>query len=327
MTDLVTITSPVGRLVSGSVSEGHVRTDNQNQPKLGKDGQPLMEYYLGVAIPKGGESNWWETPWGQKIMEVGFAAFPQGQAQQANFAWKIVDGDSTVPNKANKIPNQQPGYAGHWILNLSNGYAPACYNANGSQAIDPKDIYRGSYVQVFFSVKGNGSFQSPGVYLNPSMVALAGHGELIQSGPDVTQAGFGQDAQLPPGASATPLAQNFANNVPQSAPGGAAVPPQQPVPNAANPGQQQNFPAGAASAGGAPQYPSNSMGNAPAPAPQQPAPTGYPAPGGQTPAPGQTQPVPGAMPAAQPGGPAPATAQPNAASPSEPYPQYMTPPQ
>ena len=235
MSQQINITSPVGRLIGGSVGEGHQRIDKTTQqPRFMQDGSPMMEYYIGVAIPKGAENHWAETPWGAQIYQAGFGAFPQGQAQQPTFAWKITDGDSAVPNKVGKKPCDQPGHAGNWVLNMSNGFVPKACNATGQQAIDPKDIYKGSYVQVFFNVAGNGSTQSPGMYFNPLIVALAAHGEPIVTGPDMGAAGFGQGVQLPPGASATPLAQNFAAQVPAApAPQVPAAPAPQVPPVAA----------------------------------------------------------------------------------------------
>jgi hypothetical protein len=47
----------------------------------------------------------------------------------------------------------------------------------------------------------------PGVYLNHSMVALAGYGAEITSGPDPTAAGFGAGVAAPVGMSTVPVAQ------------------------------------------------------------------------------------------------------------------------
>ena len=242
MSQQINITTPVGRLVGGSVGELFQRTDKHGAPKFQKDGvTPSTSCSIGVAIPKGAEKHWAETPWGAQIYQAGFGAFPQGQAQQPTFAWKITDGDSAVPNKVGKKPCDNPGYAGNWVLNMSNGFVPKSCNATGQQAIDPKDIYKGSYVQVFFSVAGNNSIQSPGMYFNPMIVALAAHGEPIVTGPDMGAAGFGQGVQLPPGASAAPLAQNFAAQVP-------AAPAPAPAPQAYAPPAPQPFPPAPAAA-------------------------------------------------------------------------------
>jgi hypothetical protein len=63
----------------------------------------------------------------------------------------------------------------------------------------------GYFVEVAFSVEGNGSQSQPGVYINHSMVCFRAYGPEISFGPDVASAGFGA-APLPAGASMTPLA-------------------------------------------------------------------------------------------------------------------------
>jgi len=202
-------TSPVGRLVEGSVSELHPRTDPQTkQPKMGKDGQPQMELFFAVAIPKGPEAHWAETHWGSIIWAEGHAGFPNGETQQAGFAWKVVDGDSQVPNQNNKKPADKNGFPGNWILSCSNGFAIGTYNANASAPLDPNEFYRGCFLQVLVQVKANGATgtNTKGVYINPTAVAFAGHGEKITTGPDVSNAGFGVGVVAPVGMSATPLA-------------------------------------------------------------------------------------------------------------------------
>ena len=116
-----------------------------------------------------------------------------------------------------------------------------CSSTKASNANIRPCTNRGSYVQISATVKGNGIVANAGVYLNHDMIALAGHGTPISTGPDVSVAGFGA-AALPPGASDMPIAQNFAANVPapvqptapvQQAPApvqAPAVPAQQPAP-------------------------------------------------------------------------------------------------
>lgn len=227
MSDVQNIMTPVGRLVSGSVDQPQIVTDpTTRQPKLDAQGQQQVEYYIGVAIPKGQEGHWAHTEWGAILWQVGHAAFPGGQAQRPDFAWKVIDGDSTVPNKNNVVPNTRDGFAGHWVLSFKTGFAPQMVNADGSQAIAGQDFYRGCYVQVLATTRGNGSAQSPGIFLNTQIVALSGHGERIATGPDAASAGFGQ-AQAPAAMSQVPVAQNVAANIPGApVPGQAAAPPQ-----------------------------------------------------------------------------------------------------
>jgi hypothetical protein len=226
------ILTPVGRLVAGNLYKPNT-TDAEGRPLLVKNGpqtgQPRQDWFFAVAIPKGAEQHWAQTQWGGVIWQVGHAAFPQGQAQNPQFAWKIIDGDSTVVDAQGRRPCDREGYKGHWVLKWSSGFAPKIYNANGTQQIvEPDAVKPGYFVQVHGSVAGNGSMQKPGVFLNHSMVALAAYGPEIIMGPDPTAVGFGQGVQLPAGASATPPGGGFNPAVP--APGGAAALP--PLPGA-----------------------------------------------------------------------------------------------
>ena len=201
------LTTPVGRLVMGSLYKPNT-TDAEGRPLLIKNGpnagQPRSEYYFALAIPKGTEQSWSQTEWGAAIYNTGVRAFPQGQYQKPDFAWKIEDGDSTIPNQKGRKNVDREGHKGHWILKFSSGNAPKVFNADGTQAItEPGAVKTGYYVQVNCTVAGNESSQRPGLYLNHNMVALSGYGPEIVVGPDPTSVGFGA-APLPPGASAVP---------------------------------------------------------------------------------------------------------------------------
>lgn len=208
MTDSVQILTPVGRLVQGDLYKGNDK-DAEGKPLVVKTGpnagQPRLDYFFALAIAKGGEQHWAYTDWGKQIWETGCKAFPNGQTQHPSFAWKITDGDSTIPNKKGRKPCDREGYPGHWILSVSSGYPPKIYNRDGSEPItEPGAVKLGYYVQAYLTVAGNGSAQQPGVYLNHGMVALAGYGKEIVVGPDASAVGFGQ-AALPAGASAMPI--------------------------------------------------------------------------------------------------------------------------
>ena len=202
-------TTPVGRMVMGSLYKPQT-TDAEGKPLTIKSGpnagQAKVQYFFALAIPKTGEQHWSQTPWGATIWKVGHEAFPQGQADAPSFAWKIVDGDSAIPNKAGKKPCDREGYPGNWVLSFSSGFAPKIYNKDGTAAIiEPDAVKLGYFIQVNGDVDGNNSAQQPGVYLNHSMVALSAYGPEISIGPDASTAGFGT-APLPAGAMATPPA-------------------------------------------------------------------------------------------------------------------------
>lgn len=233
----IDFTLPPGRLVQGSLTEAQT-TDAEGKPLIVKSGpnmgQPRIDYYFAVAVPKTpGVAHWASEEWGAPIWAEGHASFPGGQAQRPDFAWKIVDGDSQIPNKAGRKPCEQEGFPCCWVVRFSGGKAPQVYSMLPNQAApvlvpDPKGVVGlGDYVQVRGSVCGNGAQNQPGVYLNHSMICLRAYGQRISTGPDVSTAGFGGGA-LPAGASATPLASAAALPPPPAAPGAAAPMPAAP---------------------------------------------------------------------------------------------------
>jgi len=297
MAQKVNITSPVGRIVMGSLYDPST-TDAEGKPLVVKTGlnagQPRVNYFFALAIPKGAEPHWAHTPWGQQIWNVGNQAFPNA-AQSPAFAWKIEDGDSQIPNKKGRKPCDNEGWRGHWILKFSGGFAPKVYQQEGAGYVQvmQKDFCKpGYFVEVAFSVDGNGSQSQPGVYINHSMVCFRAYGPEISFGPDVASAGFGQSA-LPAGASMTPPAGAIPMpQAPAAAPAAYAPP--------ALPGVPQ-IPGAAP----APLAPAGSV-----PTPYAPAP-GAPAPIPVTPNPGFVQvPPPAPVPMAPPPAPAPMAPQP-----------------
>jgi len=203
----INLTTPVGRIVQGELWKAQPVVDPRtNIPKLGADGKtPQVQHFFALAIPKQpGHTHWAQTEWGQKIWAEGNRAHPQF-APHPTYSWKIEDGDSQIPNKRGKKNCDREGFPGHWILKLRSGFPPKTYNANGSEVLPAESFKPGNYAQVNINVAGN-TGDSPGVYLNPVMAALAGYGTEIQTGPDVADAGFGQGVALPAGASAVPVA-------------------------------------------------------------------------------------------------------------------------
>jgi len=213
-TNRTDILTPVGRLVAGDVFKANT-TDAQGRPLTIKSGpnagQPRTEYYFALAIPKTDPS--YDAEVMQKLQATAKAGFPtmfdaNGQCVRPDFAWKVVDGDSNIPNQNNTIPSTKEGYPGHWVLSFKGGFPPKVYSKGGEAVItDPEQVKRGYYVRVYGSVAANGDNQKPGVYLNPSMVELVGYGDEINNGPDgVAVFGGAPAANLPAGASATPVA-------------------------------------------------------------------------------------------------------------------------
>lgn len=199
----INFTTPVGRIVQGDLAKPQPVLDNLGKPKLSRDGTPMVQHFIALAIAKTpGHTHWAQTDWGRQIWDEGNRAHPTF-APHPTFSWKVEDGDSQIPNKKGKKNADREGFPGHWIVKFRSGFLPNTYNADGSAAVPAETIRCGYYVQVNCTVAGN-SGESPGVYINPNMVALSGYGPEIIAGPDASEAGFG-GVPLPPGASAMPL--------------------------------------------------------------------------------------------------------------------------
>jgi len=215
-----TLLTPVGRLVMGSLTKPSTK-NMSGAPLVDKNGQPRQEFWLNLAIEKKGESHWNETTWGQIIYSVGSKSFPGGQYKGPNFAWKLIDGDSTVPNSEGNKPCDHEGYPGHWVLRFRSGFAPIIVNEDGTPFKGPDGaINSGDYIQIYGSVSDNGSTVQPGIYLNFTHVAFIAYGARINTTIDPKNIGFG--GVLPAGASKTPVSKGFTPPV--------ESPPMQPAP-------------------------------------------------------------------------------------------------
>lgn len=213
---------PVGRLVAGSMSSGRTE-DYYGKPLTNKDGSAATDYSFGVAYAKHAGFDWRQEPWGQRLVGIATAAFPQGQPLNPAFAWKTHDGDSQIPNKKGHKPCENEGWPGHWIVFFSSRYAPKTLTANGVGSVDAASVKPGHYVEVLGDIRGNGSTESPGVYVNHVFVAHSAPGIEIQLSklPDPSTVGFGK-ASLPAGAGAIPESR--------LAPAPAGTAPPMPVP-------------------------------------------------------------------------------------------------
>ncbi len=262
----INLTTPVGRIVQGDLSKPQPVLDNAGKQKVGRDGQPMIQHYFALAIPKTpGHTHWAQTDWGKQIWDEGNRAHPNF-APHPTFSWKIEDGDSAIPNKKGKLNRDREGFPGHWVLKFRSGFLPKTYNADGSAPVPADSLKCGYYAQVNCSVAGN-TGDSPGVYLNPNMVALSGYGPEIIAGPDAAEAGFGA-APLPPGASATPVG-GFAPPAPTTgAP--AAVGPFA-APGAPSFSPPPSTPPAMATAGPATTFPSSGLPPSAPPVPVNPA--------------------------------------------------------
>lgn len=201
-----------GRMVQGHPMEGHQKKDDRTgQLKTSADGSPMMDFFYAVAIQKQGEAHWNQTEWGSQIQAAGVEGWPNGEHQQPAFAWKVIDGDSNIPDKRGSAPCTKEGFPGHWVVRVSSGFPTPCWHAGmlrPDQVIQNKaEIKCGDYVRVKVLVKGNGpNCQSPGVYINPMMLELSRAGIQIisASAPDANEAFGGSQAQLPQNAMVDP---------------------------------------------------------------------------------------------------------------------------
>lgn len=213
----ISLTFPIGRLING---EPHTEntTDQQGNPLLIKNGpntgQPRSEWRFAVAIQKT-QQDWMSEVWAQQLLAAAKQGYPhlfgadnRPVNAQTPFAYKVMDGDSQVPNSNGNKPCDMEGAPGNWVVWMSNGFAPKLYDWNGSAAVplNPDDqIKCGYYVEVYCTVGPNGATgNQQGIFINPSMVCKRAYGDEIVTGPNVSAAGFG-GGQLPSGASAAPV--------------------------------------------------------------------------------------------------------------------------
>jgi hypothetical protein len=183
---MTNILFPVGRLVQGDVFKGNDK-DMEGRPLRTKSGELRTEWFMAVAIRKDDAGL---PPVLQALKEVAQVGFPRGETKNPEFAWKYSDGDSRADKE---------GFKGCHVFRFTGGFQPAAYSTGGASRLVEGGIKRGDYVRVYGSVRANGSATRPGLYLNPSMVELIGHGEPITTGPDAATV-FGGAPVAPVGA-------------------------------------------------------------------------------------------------------------------------------
>jgi len=223
-------------MIEGRVVCGHPMTRRPvtKQDPATRQDVPVMDTvtglqstdsYFAVAVPKAGETDWKQTPWGQLIYARACQDWPNGEHGAPDFSWKITDGDSHIPNKKGKKPVEREGWAGHWVVHCSTRFNVKCHHVGKydptQQIQEENQIKTGDYCRTLVGIKGNGPTQSPGVYVNPMLFELARAGQIIVSdgGPSAADA-FG-------GRGATNAAAAVPAVTPQ--PGAAAAAPSAPV--------------------------------------------------------------------------------------------------
>lgn len=208
---------PPARMVGGSVYKSNPVTDSFGKPKLKADGSPRLSWSFAVAYPKAGPGARWEqTAWGVLIKQAAVEGYPNGETGSPSFAWKIVDGDSTVPNKKGNKPCDSEGFPGHHVVWFSSeAMAPRLTDKMGTQegtftyADGVERIKPGHLIQVLANARDNAPSPSPGVYINYEMVA---HNDAttpeiaLRQAVDSTAVGFGGAAAAAPAAYVAPAA-------------------------------------------------------------------------------------------------------------------------
>ncbi len=177
-----------GRIVMGHPIKRFPKTDNFDKPIMMADGvTPVTQVYFSLAVPKGAETDWKQTTWGQEVYAIGLAAY-KDMTTRHDFSWKVEDGDSSVPNKNNRKNSETVGHPGHWIIKCSTQLDVPVYPCGKYTPFDritgENDVHTGDYYMVCVNVadntdKNNQPVQSPGVYMNPRGVVYMRKGEQI----------------------------------------------------------------------------------------------------------------------------------------------------
>lgn len=195
-----------GRMVQGDAHKaGPQRKDATGAVKFRKDGQPDCPFFLAVAVPKspaarlvipgnptyeeekakldaaarGAWPNIFQQNY-QRPQGLHFPASLPADCTSPKFANKVIDGDGFDDD--GKPNSGKDGWAGCWVVKVSNGFAPRCVEwNNGWVDMTPhgRQIKPGDYVTVSGTCESNQSTQSPGMYMNVDIVSFEQEGERI----------------------------------------------------------------------------------------------------------------------------------------------------
>ncbi len=226
-----------GRIVMGHPIKRQQMTDDKGNKLQHDDGSSKTQHFFVVAIPKGAETDWKQTEWGQKVVAVAGQGYRNGEINRPDFSWKVEDGDSQIPNKKGRKNIDTEGHAGHWIIKCTTQYDCPCYPYNKYSPFDAitddNTVKNGDYYMVSIEVADNTNkgapAQTPGVYMNPKATVFIRPGiEIVGSGSVNANELFGgitvPDAQQPM-ASAPPAQQ--AQATPSATPATTTPPAQQ----------------------------------------------------------------------------------------------------
>ena len=244
MVERIRVNFPVGRMVQGDLYKANDTDFVTKQKRVYPAGhrlagQPKITYFFALAVEKKGEQHWAQTPWGQQIYQFATQAWPVDSrtgvaaTQRPDFAWKIEDGDSVVPNKNNRINARTEGFKNSWIISFSSVYPPKIITTDFTPITEPNAVKRGFWIEPVGTVDTNESQGNPGIYINGEFVMFRAIDKEISGMVDPRSIqGFGQSA-LPAGV--TPVGSTPPIGGPPT-PFGMAPSPSFPTPGAAVPG-------------------------------------------------------------------------------------------
>lgn len=244
-----------GRIVwsagASPLDQAEVIDTRTRQPKLNPDGTKVLERGFGLAIPKTDAR--FNQLWQAMTMEAAKVCNGVVPPFPGEFAYKLIDGDGMDKGDIAKGRQPQPyskreGYGGCWVITIKSQLPnpPPVFDwiNNQWQQVDGNNLRGGNklktgdYVEVGLNVDGHAG-QSPGLYMNPQGIQFIGFGTAIMRGPDAATMFGAGPAQIPAGASASPVG-GPATAAPPAMPGGQAPAPGNPgapgaVPTPANP--------------------------------------------------------------------------------------------
>lgn len=204
---------PAGRIVGGDPNKFEQAIDYYTkQPKMDRNGQPLKEFRIDLAINK---ADFMQQVWPFLVQEVGkiypqYANMNPEQLDMSKFAWKIINGDSTACPQGSNVPyNTRDGYAGCYIIKIrTSAFKPRMYKfENGAyHEMAENEVKTGDWIEASVNVTVH-TEKDGGIYWNPNCFNFLGYGQPIKGtgGADPMKAFGNQAPTLPAGASATPI--------------------------------------------------------------------------------------------------------------------------
>lgn len=234
-----------GMLVQGDPHKpGPQRKDNAGNLKFRKDGQPDCPFFFAIAIPKNpaqrlqiqgvpdfesqkalldgdARAAWPQFFTGQRPPNLNFSASLPADCSNPKFANKILDGDGY--DEDGKPLSERDGWAGCWIVKVSNGFAPKVQEWGSGGWVETvhtgRIIRPGNIVTISGDCASNQSTTSPGMYMNVDHVAFEDEGRhiTVSGGVDANTA-LGQR-----GAPANPPASTGVASAPAANPPAAAA--------------------------------------------------------------------------------------------------------